>query len=262
MNIPVLSYIYLRGRCYYCRERISWTYPLNELISGVLCASLFYIYGMENFFIFLYFYILAAICIIVFYIDLHYWIIMDEITIPFTFIGVLGSLFIPSAFYNPLANYRGAATLDLFDIPVLTGALRGLGTWYAGLENIGPEWINIQSFVQSVTGSAGSYLFLFSVAVIGTLLAKREAMGGGDIKFAMLMGAFLGLQKAGFAFFLAVIISVIFILPGLVTGRKTGKDQVPFGCFLTTATVLTIFFGDQLIDFYMRFTFVLSGGGF
>jgi leader peptidase (prepilin peptidase) / N-methyltransferase len=261
MNIPVLSFIYLRGKCYHCREKISWIYPINELLSGIICAGLFHIHGMENPFVFLYFYILAAICIIVFYIDLHYWIIMDEITIPFTFIGIIGSLFIPAAFYSPLAKYQVGGTLDYFDVPVLSGLVRGVGNWYAGLESFGPGWLNFQSFTQSLAGSAVSYLFLFSIAVVGTILAKREAMGGGDIKFAMLMGAFLGLQKASFAFFLAVVISVLFILPGLLSGRKTGKDQVPFGCFLTTAVIITIFFGDKLIDFYLKMSFMMTTGG-
>jgi leader peptidase (prepilin peptidase) / N-methyltransferase len=261
MNIPVFSFIWLKGKCHYCKEKISWRYPLNELLSGIICAGLFYIYGVENFFIFLYFYILAAICIIVFYIDLNYWIIMDEITIPFTFIGILGSFLVPVSFYNPLAKYQLGNFLHYLDMPVLSNILHGFENWYGSLEKTGPAWLNLQSLVQSMSGAVLGYAFLFSIAVFGMLIARREAMGGGDIKFAMLMGAFLGIQKTGLAFFLAVILAVVFVLPGLITGRKTGKDQVPFGCFLTTATVLTIFFGEKIIEFYLKYTF-LSAGGF
>ncbi len=99
----------------------------------------------------------------------------------------------------------------------------------------------------------------WSIGILGTALLKREAMGGGDVKFAMLMGAFLGPLKATCAFFLAVVVGTLILLPMLLIRRKTGKDQVPFGCFLALATVITIFFGDLLIWYYFNWPSLMFG---
>jgi leader peptidase (prepilin peptidase)/N-methyltransferase len=68
----------------------------------------------------------------------------------------------------------------------------------------------------------------------------------------MLMGAFLGPQKAFLAFFLSVLLGTAIMAPGMLLGRKTGKDQVPFGCFLTISTVITIFLGDMIVERYLN----------
>ena len=67
MNIPILSYIFLGGRCYYCKSKISIEYPLIELLSGIICGALFYVTGLADFPAFVYYYTFAALCIVVFF---------------------------------------------------------------------------------------------------------------------------------------------------------------------------------------------------
>ncbi len=252
MNIPVFSWIFLGARCYYCKETIPIRYPVNEMLSGVLCAGLFHIHGVDNFPVFIYYYVLCALCIVVFFIDLDNWLILDETTIPFTLAGFAGSLFVPAVFFLPAP---GMAELFLF-----SGKTPALFQWFINMDQATPAWLHPQSLLYSLMGAFLGFAGFYSIAVIGTLLAKREAMGGGDIKFAMLMGAFLGPQKALLAFFLSVLLGTFIMVPGMLLGRKTSKDQVPFGCFLTIATVAVIFFGDKLIQLYFSWPILINGG--
>jgi len=247
MNIPVISYLILRGKCYYCKAKISPRYLLNEILSGFFCGFLFYMYGLEHFPVFLFYYILAAVCLVVFFIDFDQWLILDEVTLPFTLVGIIGSSFIPLKFFAPVDKYLGFSLLYVL-LP------RGLTQKIQQLVQSSPAWLHPDSLLRSVIAAAGSFLIFYSIAVVGTYLAGREAMGGGDLKFAMLMGAFLGPQKTALAFFLATFSGTAFMLPGLLLGEKTGKDQVPFGCFLALGTVLTVFIGEKLVEMYFKWS--------
>jgi len=92
-NIPIISFILLRGRCRYCQSPISWRYPIVELITGLIFLSLYL-----NFRISPQFFIYALLCtslIIIAFIDLEHKIIPDVITLPGIIIGLTLSLTIP-----------------------------------------------------------------------------------------------------------------------------------------------------------------------
>src|SRR3989338_4832977 len=98
-NIPIISFLILRGRCRYCQFPISWRYPIVELITGLIFLSLYL-----NFRISPQFFIYALLCtslIIIAFIDLEYKIIPDIITLPGILIGLIIS-FIFS--YTPLTH--------------------------------------------------------------------------------------------------------------------------------------------------------------
>jgi leader peptidase (prepilin peptidase)/N-methyltransferase len=89
-NIPIVSYLFLRGRCRHCRESISWEYPLVEGITGLLSLALFIRYGLNfQFLISLFF---AAALVAISFIDLHYRIIPDVLSIPGILAGLAYSL--------------------------------------------------------------------------------------------------------------------------------------------------------------------------
>lgn len=91
-NIPILSYIVLRGRCRYCGHRISLQYPLVEFVSGVILPLTFYFYGFSvSFFAAaLFLYLLLPL----FVIDLKHRVVPDKITFPGIVIGVGFSFFL------------------------------------------------------------------------------------------------------------------------------------------------------------------------
>ncbi|MCE1246724.1 MAG: prepilin peptidase [Firmicutes bacterium] len=252
MNIPVLSWIILGGKCYFCKEKISPRYLLIELFTGLVFGGLFYLHGMADVGTFLLYATLSSLCIVVFFVDLEHWIIMDEITLPFSALAVIASLFIPYSSYMP---YPGIFSLIEWNqvIPA------GIYNWFMNLVQTSPHWLHPDSFVQSLTGAIIGFASFWAIGVIGTVVLKREAMGGGDVKFAMLMGAFLGTMKAGLAFFIAVVIGTLILLPLLLINKKTGKDQVPFGCFLALATMIVIFLGDKIMWFYFNWPDMVFG---
>lgn len=252
MNIPILSYIFLGGKCYYCKIPISPRYAVNELITGALLGLLYYYQGMTSLPLFFFLAVLVCICVVVFYIDLDHWLIMDEITLPFTALAILASPFIPYKFFMP---YPSLVNLFLFD----PAKPPGIVSWFNHIVQSSPPWFHPDSLLMSLSGAVLGYLSFWAIGVVGTALLKREAMGGGDVKFAMLMGAFLGPLKATGAFFLAVVVGTLILLPMLLIRRKTGKDQVPFGCFLALSTVITVFLGDMLIWYYFNWPSLMMG---
>jgi leader peptidase (prepilin peptidase)/N-methyltransferase len=100
-NIPLLSYLALRGKCRTCKVAISWQYPLVELSMAVLSALLYHRLGL-SFELFFYFAFFAALLVIIF-IDIHHQIIPDCISLPGILIGFSGS------FFNGLVTWQQSA---------------------------------------------------------------------------------------------------------------------------------------------------------
>ena len=90
----------------------------------------------------------------------------------------------------------------------------------------------------------------FFLAIV--LVSRGTWMGIGDIKLAFLMGLFLSWPKILVALFLAFSIGAIIGLGLIVSGKKTLKSEVPFGPFLVTGTFIALFFGGQIIHWYLN----------
>jgi len=203
LNIPIFSYLFLRGKCRYCGEKISPRYLFVELISGLVVLGYYFWLGAS--WQFLGYTILTLSLLAIFMIDLEHYIIPDEITYPGIVLGLAFSL------VNP-------------DVTILESAL---GT---------------------LLGGGG----LLLIALIGDWMLKKESMGGGDIKLAAMLGAFLGWQQVLFVFiaasFIGLIVSVIAML---FSDSVRQSRRVPFGPFLAAAAVTAIICGDYIISFYI-----------
>lgn len=98
----------------------------------------------------------------------------------------------------------------------------------------------------------GGILFYLS-AVLGELFFKKESMGGGDIKLAMMLGAFLGWQKILLVFLLAAVLGATVGGIALLLSKEVKKTKmIPFGPFLALGSILAIFIGDTLISAYVK----------
>ncbi len=97
-NIPIISYMVLRGKCRYCKQPISPIYPLIELLSGLLSLSVFFKYGYSfqtiAFLIFTYALIVGSV------IDIKHYIIPDRISLGLIIIGIMFSYFLPIGIKN------------------------------------------------------------------------------------------------------------------------------------------------------------------
>ncbi len=203
-NIPLLSFILLKGKCRKCGAKISVQYPLVEFITSTLIVITYLRFGLGWEFAAIT--ILCLLLIAIFFIDLKHRIIPDVITLPGTALGLFFSFFIKSL--------------------SMTNSLIGI-------------------FV-------GGVLFYLS-AVLGELLFKKESMGGGDIKLAIMLGAFLGWQKILLVFLLSALLGTIVGTTALLFSKDVKETRmIPFGPFLALGSVLAIFLGDMLISAYIK----------
>jgi leader peptidase (prepilin peptidase)/N-methyltransferase len=204
-NIPVLSYVLLKGRCRNCHGIISPRYPLVELLIPVLFVSVaFYFQGVFStrpVFLALLFYTLLMLVITTF-TDLDWKIIPDEATYSLMVVGL------------------------------------ALSAWNPFLTADGPAGRLLQSLIGALAGG----LLLFLVSVLGRFLFKREAMGGGDVKLLAALGTVLGYEGVVITFFVSSIVGGLIAAPLLLTGRMKRHSYLPYGPFLNIAALVAMIF--------------------
>jgi leader peptidase (prepilin peptidase)/N-methyltransferase len=218
-NIPIVGYLLLGGRCRSCRVRISWLYPAVELLNGLLTLFLSIKFQLTPAFFVLF--LFCSALVVVTFIDLEHQIIPDSISLPGIVLGFAASVLLP-----------------------------WLG-WGGGLVGIG--WKD--SLIGIVAGG-GSLLI---VAYGYQLLTKKDGMGGGDIKLLAMMGAFLGWRSIPFIIFSSSLVGSV-VGVSLIMGRKKDSQvPIPFGPFLAFGALLYIFFGRELIHWYLGLGGALRG---
>ncbi len=207
-NIPLLSFVFLAGKCRHCKKAISWQYPLVELFTGVLFAFSYFInkpdIGKDIFMNLeiLRLWFLVAVMVVIFVYDLRWYLILDKITIP--------------------------AIIIVFFLNLLLGF----------------GWINLL-----MSGILGGSFFLLQF-----LVSRGRWIGGGDIRLGFLMGVALGeWQYLVLALFLAYLIGSVIGLFLIFTGRREWGSKIPFGIFLSTATLIALFWGDFILNWYLGY---------
>ncbi len=201
-NIPLVSYLVLRGRCRGCGTHISIQYPVVELLNGLLTLALFLRFGPTPLFLALF--LFCSALVVITFIDLEHQIIPDEISLPGIVIGFACSFILP-----------GHSWLDS-----LLGILLGGGSLL--LVAYGYQW-----------------------------LTGKEGMGGGDIKLLAMMGAFLGWKSILFVVFVSSLIGSVVGVTIMLVQKKDSKLAIPFGPYLAFGAVLYLFYGEQIIHWYL-----------
>ena len=231
-NIPIFSWLILRGRSRCCGRSFSVRYPLVELLTALLFLACWWqlppataLIGM----------VFASLLICATFIDLDHMIIPDRFTIGAAVIGVILSLAVPGLH------------LDATSHPVIDAMRSGF---------------------QSVVGLlVGSGIILW-IALLAEVILRKEAMGFGDVKFLGAIGAFVGWQGAVFAIFGGAVIGTFAIAGGLLLRnllprRQTGAAdfreeaspgvfgrQTPFGPMLAAGALLYFLLLRPYVDAY------------
>lgn len=216
-NIPVLSYLLLKGKCRGCCAPISAQYPLVELLNAFLTLALFVRLFpvrlieeaplqivLRQGLIFGILFVFCSALVVVTFIDLEHQIIPDAITLPGIVAGFAASFFIPQ-----------------------------LG------------WLN--SLIGIVAGGGS----LFLIAYVYQTVAKKDGMGGGDIKLLAMMGAFLGWKAIIFIIFTASLIGSVIGVSVMLARKEDSSLAIPFGPFLASGAILYIFYGNRIIRWYL-----------
>lgn len=223
-NIPVLSYLWLWGRCRFCKNRISLKYPLVELLAGLsfyACAWK-WAYQSPTFVNSLF----LCLIIVLIFIDYEHQLLPNVITLPGILLGIGLSRFQDERFFMDALSYSLASAL-MPDSP--EAALPWMG---------------------SITGAFIGGGFLFLVGFAYQVVRKRQGMGAGDVKMMGMVGAFLGWRLAFLTIFAgSMIASVAGILLILFRGQSL-QSRLPFGTFLGGGAILSLFFGLLFLQWY------------
>lgn len=209
-NVPVFSWVVLRGKCRKCAAPVSIQYPLVELATGLLWAAAFALHGP-------------------------------------TWEALRGSIFLTIIFGISISDARFYIIPDQFSIG---GAVIGVAmSFLPG----GVEW------KMSVVGAALGYFVLWFVGAAGTWMIRKlspgrleeagvdSAMGGGDIKMMMMIGAFLGPWGVALSIFLGSLSALLVFGPI----SAMSKRLIPLGVFLAAGGGVAYVWGAALVRWYM-----------
>jgi leader peptidase (prepilin peptidase)/N-methyltransferase len=180
-NIPVLSYLMLRGRCRSCGNSISMQYPLVEILTGILFLSAFMLFEPPLLYQRLLF---ACAMVVLFVIDLEHRILPDVITLPGMIVGLIFSFFLPPGWLN-----------SLIGLLVGGGSLWLMGEIYFRLrheEGMGFGDVKMLAMIGAFLGWKLMLLTLVLSSFIGSLVGVvMIVLKRGDMKYALPFGTFL-----------------------------------------------------------------------
>ncbi len=183
-NIPVLSYLILRGRCRHCGERISPQYPIVELTSGALAVFSMWKWGFTLDAVFLYFFFSSLLVISL--IDFKFFIIPDVITIPGTLVGIAVSPFREGIDFIHSAS--GAVVGMLIPLIIYFFYVK-----VRKMEGLGLGDVKLLAFIGSATGIYGVLMAFFLGSVAGLIYALPWVIKNRSAGFAIPFGPFLSL---------------------------------------------------------------------
>ena len=228
-NIPILSWLILSGKCRTCREIISYRYPAVEALTGLLFLMTYLQIGLNPFLPVCLIFISVLIALM--FIDAGHMILPNVITYPLLIFTLLIRVIYPLVFdANYFSDMAFAPAASLADYPA---------------------WL--VSFILGIIGALAGGGSLWLVGEIWKRLRGVDAMGLGDVKMMLGVGALLGWRLSFVAIFLAAfsgaLIGVVLIAK---QKQKDFQTQVPFGIFLGIGSILALFFGEQMIAWYIR----------
>jgi leader peptidase (prepilin peptidase) / N-methyltransferase len=116
---------------------------------------------------------------------------------------------------------------------------------------IGAIFFHLRPLADCLLGVLVGFALFMTMLFGGKFLFKRDAMGGGDVAFGIMAGAFLGWKLTLLMIFVASLLGTLISLPLLVLGKGISGRSVPFGPFLAVAMVVCIFWGDNIINWYI-----------
>lgn len=206
-NIPILSYIFLGGKCAFCEEKISIQYPIIEFITGVVFLLMFFKFGLSMQTLFMWYF--SALFIVLAVTDLKEKVIFTR----HAYFLAGGALLFNFFNMNPLFN----GSYTVFGFPVYV------------------------SVINSVAGLVLGIVIMEILARVGYLFAGTRAFGEGDTYIAAGMGALFGWHVLVFAIILSVIIQLFFTIPLFLVKLIKNKEYKTIVASLVFVTVLVLY---------------------
>jgi len=218
-NIPLLSFLILRGQCRHCKKPILPLHPMVEVLTGVLfmwwywAGSLFFRLTIAPYSVLqpIFWLMVGVILIYIFIIDLNTMKIHNNAVISLTVLAII---------YRLSLSFSGIMQIvDLYS------------TFLAALI---------------------SYLFFYAIYKLSIVIYKREGMGFGDVLLVVPLALLLGAQKTIVCLFLAFIIGAVvgLIQIAISKGKTKLRSEIPFGPFLIIGTAISLIWGQYIYSWY------------
>ena len=215
-NVPVLGWVWLRGRCRYCKTKISIRYPVVEGITGIIFLIVFLVFQVSI-------------------ITIGYW----------AFCSWLLAL-----------SLIDLDTMTLPNVLTKSGLVVGICFQMAVGFFSQAGWIGLVNHLMMGIVGAVLGLWLFdAIAMLGSIALGKTAMGAGDAKLAAMMGAWLGWKYLLLASFIACLVGVIIGGGAILLSRERAGQKIPFGPFLALGAVITLFGGEAILSTYLGLFF-------
>lgn len=229
-NVPVLSYLMLGGRCRSCKTHISARYPAVEALTAFLWVAVVWRDGLTFALPFDLVFVTAITALI--FIDAEHMILPNAITYPGIVFALIARVAIPYVMGQPYFD----------DLPGLKQVM------LAGWSDSGASLVG--ALIGALVG--GGSLWLMGEA--WKKLRGVDAMGLGDVKMMFMVGAYLGWRLTILNIFLGALSgSLIGIVITLYEGRKDLQRLLPYGVYLGIGAIVALFFGTQIINWYLAF---------
>lgn len=231
--LPLLSFVFQRGKCRLCRKRISSQYPLIELLTAFIFVIIpYYFFFSSN----------------IFFLSLSLnWLIIFSIVWILVFTGLLALAVIDYREYlipNEIIIYLVAFSVIWTLILTFIGDTDFSGSFLQTYSNI--FGLRNNALLNHVfSGILGALL-----VVLVFLVTKGKAIGFGDVKLFGALGLLFGWPDVILIFFLSFIVGAIFSIPLLIRGTKGMKDFVPFAPFIVIASFLVFYLGNDIMKVY------------
>lgn len=210
--IPLLSWLWLKGRCRYCKKPISWQYPAVELASALVFVGSYIFWPSDlqwngEWLLFITWLLSSVGLIALVVYDLRWMLLPSRILYPTLLVASLG---------------QGAYIL-LYEPRKLHALLLWAG---------------------SVLISSGIFWLMFQVS-------RGRWIGFGDVRLGLIIGTLLADPgRSAAMIFIASLLGTLAALPGLMSGKKTLSSKLPYGPFLIASTAIVVIFGDLILDWY------------
>lgn len=227
-NIPVVSYILLGGKCRYCKASYSITYPLVELVTGILFFISVYLHGANL--VGYKWCAFSAIMVDLVVTDLFERILPDEFTLGGFVLGVALAAFTPAP-----------SNLSMLLVPY---------QW--------PAWAH--GVAEALIGGLFTAGLLWFTGWAYEKVRKREGLGLGDVKMMLVIGAFLGLPGTLITLFLGSVLGGVIGGLYILLSKADTTYELPFGSFLGLAAVIIGIGGERLMAWYQHLLGSIAGG--
>lgn len=210
--VPLFSWLFLGGKCRYCKAKISVQYPIVEAINGIMYALIF-------------------------------WFICEEPRIAlFGYCAAFSALLVAT-----VIDWR---TMEIPDSMWITVLIGGVITY---IDELVAEGFDLHCLLERVIGFFAASGVLFLLAVI-----TKGGMGGGDIKLMAAVGFMLGWKVVLLALVMGGFIGTLYLIFMAIKNKGKVPRKVPFAPHLSLATVICMFVGSNIIEWYLALCGIVS----